>query len=110
MTAQEFAIKINTPYPTVAAWLREGKVPGAQMQEVGNSSFNAIHEFDVQQKLSSDQSFESTTSASSTATPQQDQVLDERSRSRAGSYDSCDDTRSSCCYDEIRALLMNASN
>lgn len=39
MTAQEFAIKINTPYPTVAAWLREGKVPGAQMQEVGNLRF-----------------------------------------------------------------------
>jgi hypothetical protein len=39
MTAAEFAEKINTPYPTVMAWLREGKVPGAEMQEVGNMKF-----------------------------------------------------------------------
>ena len=39
MTATEFAEKINTPYPTVMAWLREGRVPGAEMQEVGNMKF-----------------------------------------------------------------------
>jgi hypothetical protein len=39
MTATEFAEKINTPYPTVAAWLREGKVPGAVLQEFGTVKF-----------------------------------------------------------------------
>ena len=39
MTATEFAEKINTPYPTVAAWLREGRIPGAELQEVGNMKF-----------------------------------------------------------------------
>jgi hypothetical protein len=39
MTASEFAEKINTPYPTVAAWLREGRVPGAQLQALGNLKF-----------------------------------------------------------------------
>lgn len=39
MTATEFAEKINTPYPTVAAWLREGRVPGAELQEIGNIKF-----------------------------------------------------------------------
>ena len=39
MTATEFAEKINTPYPTVAAWLREGRVPGAQLQQFGNVKF-----------------------------------------------------------------------
>lgn len=40
MTAREFAAKIKTPYPTVAAWLRDdGKreklLPGAYAQEIG---------------------------------------------------------------------------
>lgn len=39
MAATEFAEKINTPYPTVMAWLREGKVPGAELQELGNMKF-----------------------------------------------------------------------
>ncbi len=39
MTASEFAEKINTPYPTVAAWLREGRVPGAQLHEFGKVKF-----------------------------------------------------------------------
>lgn len=39
MTASEFAEKINTPYPTVAAWLREGRVPGAELQQFGNVKF-----------------------------------------------------------------------
>jgi len=39
MTASEFAEKINTPYPTVAAWLREGKVPGAVLHEFGTVKF-----------------------------------------------------------------------
>lgn len=39
MTATEFAEKINTPYPTVMAWLREGRIRGAQLQEVGNMKF-----------------------------------------------------------------------
>lgn len=36
MTATEFAEKVNTAYPTVAKWLREGKVPGAFRQKIGN--------------------------------------------------------------------------
>lgn len=36
MTAIEFAEKVNTAYPTVAKWLREGKVPGAFRQKIGN--------------------------------------------------------------------------
>jgi hypothetical protein len=36
MTAVEFAEKVNTAYPTVAKWLREGKVPGAFRQKIGN--------------------------------------------------------------------------
>jgi hypothetical protein len=36
MTATEFAEKVNTAYPTVAKWLREGKVPGAFRQRIGN--------------------------------------------------------------------------
>src|SRR5262249_17115960 len=36
MTATEFAEKINTPYPTVAGWLRDGRVPGAIRQKLGN--------------------------------------------------------------------------
>lgn len=39
MTSTEFAEKINTPYPTVMAWLREGRIPGAEIQEVGNMKF-----------------------------------------------------------------------
>lgn len=39
MTASEFAEKINTPYPTVAAWLREGRIPGAELQQFGNIKF-----------------------------------------------------------------------
>lgn len=39
MTASEFAEKINTPYPTVAAWLREGRVPGAELHQFGNVKF-----------------------------------------------------------------------
>ena len=36
MTAIEFAEKVNTAYPTVAKWLRDGKVPGAFRQKIGN--------------------------------------------------------------------------
>lgn len=36
MTSVEFAEKVNTAYPTVAKWLREGKVPGAFRQKIGN--------------------------------------------------------------------------
>lgn len=36
MTATEFAEKVNTAYPTVAKWLRDGKVPGAIRQRIGN--------------------------------------------------------------------------
>ena len=36
MTAVEFAEKVNTAYPTVAKWLRDGKVPGAVRQKIGN--------------------------------------------------------------------------
>jgi hypothetical protein len=36
MTAVEFAEKVNTAYPTVDKWLREGKAPGAFRQKIGN--------------------------------------------------------------------------
>lgn len=36
MTATEFAEKVNTAYPTVAKWLRDGKVPGAFRHKLGN--------------------------------------------------------------------------
>src|SRR5215813_2407244 len=36
MTAREFAHLVNTPYPTVAQWLRNGRVPGAELKEIGN--------------------------------------------------------------------------
>jgi hypothetical protein len=39
MTASDFAKKINTPYPTVAAWLREGRIPGAELQQFGSVKF-----------------------------------------------------------------------
>jgi hypothetical protein len=42
MTATEFAEKINTPYPTVAAWLRDGLVPGAELHTFGKVKFWTI--------------------------------------------------------------------
>lgn len=36
MTATEFAKKMNTAYPAVAKWLRDGKVPGAFLHKLGN--------------------------------------------------------------------------
>jgi hypothetical protein len=36
MTAIEFAEKVNTAYPTVAKWLRDGRVPGAFRHKIGN--------------------------------------------------------------------------
>jgi len=36
MTASEFAEKVNTAYPTVAKWLRDGRVPGAIRQRIGS--------------------------------------------------------------------------
>ncbi len=36
MTAREFAQLVNTPYPTVAQWLRDGRVPGAELQTIGS--------------------------------------------------------------------------
>jgi excisionase family DNA binding protein len=36
MTAREFAQLVNTPYPTVAQWLRDGRVPGAELQTLGS--------------------------------------------------------------------------
>ena len=35
MTAREFAHLVNTPYPTVAQWLRDGRVPGAVLTGIG---------------------------------------------------------------------------
>ena len=35
MTAAEFAKAIEVPYPTVALWLREGKIPEAEQLEIG---------------------------------------------------------------------------
>jgi excisionase family DNA binding protein len=36
MTAREFAVLVNTPYPTVAQWLRDGRVPGAELHNLGS--------------------------------------------------------------------------
>ena len=36
MTAREFARLVNTPYPTVAQWLRDGRVPGAELTGIGH--------------------------------------------------------------------------
>jgi hypothetical protein len=36
MTAREFAHLVNTPYPTVAQWLRDGRVPGAKLTDIGH--------------------------------------------------------------------------
>jgi excisionase family DNA binding protein len=36
MTAREFAQLVNTPYPTVAQWLRDGRIPGAELQNIGS--------------------------------------------------------------------------
>lgn len=36
MTAREFAVLVNTPYPTVAQWLRDGRVPRAELQTIGS--------------------------------------------------------------------------
>jgi excisionase family DNA binding protein len=36
MTAREFAQLVNTPYPTVAQWLREGRIPGAELHTIGS--------------------------------------------------------------------------
>jgi excisionase family DNA binding protein len=36
MTAREFAQLVNTPYPTVAQWLRDGRVPGAELHNLGS--------------------------------------------------------------------------
>ncbi|HKQ76712.1 MAG TPA: hypothetical protein VJ810_23660 [Blastocatellia bacterium] len=38
MTAREFAAAINRPYPTVALWLRQNRVPGAYQEKVGDFS------------------------------------------------------------------------
>lgn len=35
LTVAEFAEKIGRPYPTVAAWVRNGAVPGAEEMLVG---------------------------------------------------------------------------
>jgi hypothetical protein len=35
MTAREFAAKIKRPYPTVATWLRKGRVKGAEAHKLG---------------------------------------------------------------------------
>ncbi|MEP7343217.1 MAG: hypothetical protein ABI977_36160 [Acidobacteriota bacterium] len=35
LTVAEYAEKIGKPYPTVAAWLRKGKVDGASQIEFG---------------------------------------------------------------------------
>jgi len=36
MTAREFAQLVNTPYPTVAQWLRDGRIPGAELADIGH--------------------------------------------------------------------------
>jgi excisionase family DNA binding protein len=36
MTAREFAHLVNTPYPTVAQWLRDGRIPGAVLTGIGH--------------------------------------------------------------------------
>ncbi len=36
LTATEFAEAIGVPYPTVALWLRKGKIQGAEQLELGS--------------------------------------------------------------------------
>ena len=36
LSAKEFAEKVGRPYPTVALWLRQGRIPGAQQVQVGS--------------------------------------------------------------------------
>ena len=36
MTAREFAQLVNTPYPTVAQWLRDGRILGAELTDIGH--------------------------------------------------------------------------
>jgi hypothetical protein len=38
MTAREFAAAIKRPYPTVALWLRQKRIPGAFQESVGDFS------------------------------------------------------------------------
>ena len=50
MTAREFAAAIDRPYPTVALWLRQKRIPGAYQESVGDFSVwqipaEAIDEF-----------------------------------------------------------------
>lgn len=50
MTAREFAAAIDRPYPTVALWLRQKRVPGAYQESVGDFSVwqipvEAVEEF-----------------------------------------------------------------
>jgi len=51
MTAREFAAAIDRPYPTVALWLRQNRVPGAYQEKVGDFSvwqipIEAVDEFE----------------------------------------------------------------
>lgn len=39
LTAEEFAAAISTPYPTVALWLRQGRIKDAERLEVGKLRF-----------------------------------------------------------------------
>lgn len=50
MTAREFAAAIDRPYPTVALWLRQKRIPGAYQETVGDFSLwqipiEAVDEF-----------------------------------------------------------------
>lgn len=44
MTAREFAKAIDRPYPTVAYWLQNDKIPGATSLMVGEAKFWQIPE------------------------------------------------------------------
>jgi Helix-turn-helix domain len=35
MTARDFAKLVNRPYPTIAQWLRDGRIPGAVLTDIG---------------------------------------------------------------------------
>jgi hypothetical protein len=35
MTARDFAKLVNRPYATIAQWLRDGRIPGAELTEIG---------------------------------------------------------------------------
>jgi hypothetical protein len=47
MTAKEFAILVNRPYPTIAQWLRGGGITGAELANIGEMQVWMIPKTDL---------------------------------------------------------------